>query len=341
MEALSAALNAVRVSSAIYFNAECRAPWGFAVPALSTVSRLLAPGIDRLVNFHLVTDGDARVSLAGMPDLAIRAGDVVVLPHADAHEVSAGMAPTLVNSRDVLSKIVAGDLTPMRVGGNGPVTRFICGFFGCHRHAERLFLAGLPRVIQLNVRDDAKGAWIEDAIRRLVDEAASGRPGNAALLSRMAEALFVEVLRRHAEESPATKGWLAAARDPVAGAALKRLHLAPARQWTTDSLARDIGVSRSVLAERFAGFMGEGPTSYLIRWRLDLAAGLLASTHGTIAQVAAETGYKSEAAFNRAFRRQFGDPPAKYRRERVGADGPRAQGKKLAKHGPAVRATSV
>ena len=209
----------------------------------------------------------------------------------------------------------------MRLGGGGETTEFVCGYFGCERHAARLFLAGLPTVIKLNVRSDAAGQWLETSIRHLLGEVASGRPGCTALLSKMADALFIEALRRYMEQLPeVANGWLAGARDPVVGAALALMHRQPCHPWTVAELAAKAGASRSLLSERFGQFLGEPPLTYLARWRLQLAARLLQTTQKTVLHVAMDVGYDSEAAFNRAFKREFGSPPAQYRRKLVAND---------------------
>ena len=197
----------------------------------------------------------------------------------------------------------------MRLGGGGETTRFVCGYFGCERHADRLFLAGLPLMIKINLRGDPAGEWLENSVRHLVSEAGSARPGQSVLLSKMAEALFIETIRRYMEALPPEQtGWLAGARDPVVGGALALLHRKPRHHWTVDELAAEAGASRSVLAERFSRFLGEPPLTYLARWRLQLAARMLQTTREAVLQVASEVGYDSEAAFNRAFKREFGIP---------------------------------
>ncbi len=171
-------------------------------------------------------------------------------------------------------------------------------------------------MVRVNVRDGDPGAWLESSILHLLSEAASGRPGRAALLSKMAEALFIETLRRHMEPLPPEQtGWLAGARDPVVGGALALIHRDPARAWSLDGLAHASGAARSVLAERFARFLGEPPMTYLARWRLQLAARLLQTTRKPVLEVAFDAGYTSESAFNRAFKREFGLPPGAYRRQ--------------------------
>jgi AraC-like DNA-binding protein len=319
MDALSEALTAVRMTGAIFYHAECSAPWGFAVPALQGVAHLLAPGTERLVPYHLVTEGTALVKFDGAP-IVLEAGDVIIIPHGEGHVVSNGSPASLIDSAASLGKYLCGDLRTMRLGGGGALTRFVCGYFGCERHADRLFLAGLPQSIRINVRGDVTGEWLESCIRYLVNEADAAGPGNSALLSKMAEALFVQTLRRYMKELPPEQtGWLAGARDSIVGGALSLLHQSPSHAWSIDELASALGTSRSVLAERFARFLGESPLAYLARWRLQLAARMLQTTHRFIGQIAADVGYTSQAAFNRAFKREFGLTPVAYRRNARGA----------------------
>jgi AraC-like DNA-binding protein len=331
MDALSEALNAVRMTGAIFYHAECTAPWGFRVPRVRDVAHLLAPGTERLVSYHLVTEGKAIVSFpeSTMP---VSAGDVLIIPHADAHTVSNGSPTTFVESGTTLGGFLAGDLTSMRLGGGGETTRFVCGYFGCERHADRLFLAGLPPMIRINIRGDPAGEWLENTVRHLVSEAGCGRPGQSILLSRMAEALFIETLRRYMEGLPAEQtGWLAGARDAVVGSALALMHGRPFHAWTIAELAAEAGSSRSVLAERFMLYLGEPPLAYLARWRLQLAARLLETRQQTVLKVASEVGYESEAAFNRAFKREFGIPPGQFRKRASGSDQGGAESKRMAR----------
>ena len=180
-------------------------------------------------------------------------------------------------------------------------------------------------LVKVNIRHDAAGEWLEGSIRHLVSEAGSGRPGQTVLLAKMAEALFIEALRRYMEHLPPEQtGWLAGARDQIVGGALDVLHRKPSHPWTMPHLAREVGTSRSVLAERFAHFLGEPPMTYLARWRLQLAARLLQTTRQPIVDVAAEVGYESEAAFSRAFKREFGAPPARYRKLLANGEAPHA-----------------
>jgi AraC-like DNA-binding protein len=318
MDALSEALNTVRMTGAIFFNAEFTAPWGFAEPYADEMAHVLAPGTERIVPYHLVTEGEAVARIEGAPDLSLTAGDIVIVPHGDPHTLFRGSPTRLLDGGAWLEEIFSGDLSVTRCGGGGPATRFICGYFGCERHADRMFLAGLPPMIKINIRGDASGRWLESSVQHLVSEAESGRPGGTVLLAKMAEALFIETLRRYMELLPTEQtGWLAGARDPVVGGALAELHRKPYHHWTVEELAAEIGASRSVLTDRFTRFLGEAPITYLARWRLQLAARLLQTTRKAVVQLALDVGYESEAAFNRAFKREFGLPPAQYRRKHV------------------------
>lgn len=324
MDALSEALNTVRMTSAIFFNAEFTSPWGFAAPPAPQLASILAPGTECFVPYHLVTEGKAVARVAGATDMPVSDGEVVMFPHGDPHTVSNGSPTVLMDSAASLGKYLSGDVSVTRFGGGGEATRFICGFFGCERHARRLFLAGLPPMITLSLRSDAAGAWLENSIRFLVSDAGTERPGRTALLAKMAEAVFIETLRRHMEQLPAEHvGWLAGARDPVVGGVLVLLHRKPSHPWSMTELAAEVGVSRSVIAERFTRFLGESPLAYLARWRLQLATKLLQTSRKTILHVAADVGYESEAAFNRAFKREFGLPPAQYRRKLLDSGGAR------------------
>lgn len=315
MDALSEALRGVRITGALFFNAEYGAPWGFASPPSASVAPLLAPGTEHLVFFHLLTEGQATARVAGHDGVPLQAGDIVVFPQGDAHHLWNGRVQEMHDATELLPKLLTGSLVSERGGAGGAVTRFVCGYFGCERYAERLFLAGLPPVFKVHIRGDPAGAWIESSIRHSVNEVEAGRAGRGALLSKLSEALFMETLCRYMDElPPECTGWLAAARDEVAGRALASMHRDPARAWTLPELAKMAGASRTVLVERFTRFLGEPPLAYLARWRLQLAARLLEATDHKVLQVAQEVGYGSEPAFNRAFKRSFEVPPAQYRR---------------------------
>jgi AraC-like DNA-binding protein len=214
----------------------------------------------------------------------------------------------------ITAKIKAHDLSPLHAGGGGDTSRFVCGYMACDPYLSRPILNGLPPVFKVNIRTDRSGHWLENSIMHLLEEAASGRVGSEAMLAKLSEALFVDTLRRYVAGLPDQQiGWLAGARDPIVGKSLGLLHGRIAHPWTIADLADEVGISRSALVERFTRYLAEPPMTYLTRWRLQLAARSLEKTSRGVAEIAAGVGYESEAAFNRAFKREFGLPPGRYR----------------------------
>ncbi len=214
----------------------------------------------------------------------------------------------------ILSKIKARDLRPMQAGGGGDSARYVCGYMACDPFLSRPILGGLPPVFKVHIRTDRSGQWLENSILHLVEEAASGRVGSDAMLAKLSEALFVDTLRRYVAALPEQQtGWLAGARDPIVGKSLGLLHSRIAHPWTIADLADEVGISRTALVERFTRYLAEPPMTYLTRWRLHLAARSLENTPRGVSEIAGDVGYESEAAFNRAFKREFGEPPGRYR----------------------------
>ena len=320
MDAFSEVLSGVHLKGAMFFNAEFSAPWGLSTPHCRTLAATVEPGAEHLVIYHFVVDGTARARLEGGPDVDLSAGDIVVFPHGDPHHLSGGSGSSPIESAAVLQKIVTRDIAPMRAGGGGATTRFVCGYLTWDPLLGGPILESLPPVLKVNVRTDPAGRWLEQSILRLVDEAASDAPGSDAMLAKLSEALIVETLRRYVGTlSDRQTGWLAGARDPVVGRSLALLHRRAHHPWTIAELAAAVGTSRSALVARFTRYLSEPPMAYLTGWRLRLAAQALVTSSKGVADIAAAVGYESEAAFNRAFKRAFGAPPARYRRERRSA----------------------
>ena len=314
---LSDALRSVRLSGAIFLDAELSAPWGFASPPASAGAPLVAPSAEHMILFHLLVEGEATARIPGKGSVALEAGEIAVLPRGEAHEIWNGRVAKLTDGSTLLPKILDGAVASERGGGGGRITKFICGYIACERQAMRLFLAGLPSLFKVNIRRGASGEWIESTIRHLASEREPAYAGRRALLAKLAEALFIETLRCYMAELPRQRtGWLAAARDSAVGCALGAIHRDPAHAWTVASLAEQAGVSRTVFAERFTRLLGEPPLIYVSRCRMQLGARLLETTDDTVLQVALNAGYESEAAFSRAFKREFDLPPARYRMHR-------------------------
>ncbi len=316
MDAFSEILATVKLKGAIFFHAEFSSPWGMSSPVSSELAPALAPGAPHLVIYHLVVEGSALARTKEGKVVRLEPGDVVILPHGDAHELlSDERAPTDATPA-IVRKILSRDLRPLRIGGGGKNTRFVCGYMACDPFLCRPILEGLPAIVKVNLRTDRSGNWLENSILHLVEEAASDRAGSDAMLAKLSEALFVDTLRRYVAEMPKEEiGWLAGARDPIVGKSLAILHSRVKDPWTIAALAKEVGLSRSALVERFSQFLSVPPMTYLTRWRLQLAARALTTTPRGVADISTDVGYESEAAFNRAFKREFGAPPARYRRE--------------------------
>ncbi len=315
MDAFSEILSGVKLKGAVFFTAEFSAPWGFSASASNRMAAALAPEAEHLVLYHLVIDGGALIELTDGQSIELEPGDVVIFPHGDAHHMSSGSgAVRPFPNYGINAKIESRDLSPLHAGGGGEISRFVCGYMTCDPYLCRPILSGLPAVFKVNIRADSSGHWLENSILHLVEEAASGRVGSEAMLAKLSEALFVDTLRRYVSSLPEQQvGWLAGTRDPIVGKSLGLLHSRVAHPWTIASLADEVGISRSALVERFTRYLAEPPMTYLTRWRLQLAARSLEKTSRGVAEIAADIGYESEAAFNRAFKREFGKPPGRYR----------------------------
>ena len=314
MDVLSEVLKVVKLQGALFHNGEFSAPWSVRTASSRALARRFVAGADHLIIYHLLTEGRAFLRLESGESLALNAGDLVMIPHGDAHILENGPQTKTVDGSANLEELLAQGLKPWRFGGGGEVTKFICGYMACEPQLSKVFLSGLPPLFKVSIRNDASGRWLENSIRFSVDQAGAPRAGGDAVLAKLSEVLFVETLRTYiANLPPEQTGWLAGARDAEVGKTLALMHRNPAHPWTIASLAKQAGVSRSVLAERFRHYLNEPPMSYLTRWRLQLGAQMLNSTNHSVAQVAAEVGYESEAAFNRAFKREFEVPPARFR----------------------------
>jgi AraC-like DNA-binding protein/alpha-D-ribose 1-methylphosphonate 5-triphosphate synthase subunit PhnG len=318
MDALSDVLKSVRLEGAVYINAEFTAPWCVQAKfGLASVRARLA-GAEQVVFFHFLTEGRCKVRLTdGAEVLDVAAGDLLLSPREEKHLMGSDLHLAPVEAATLISADAAAttDLIQMRHGGGGAATRFVCGYLACSRSVCRPLLDALPRMLRIPIGDGSAAALLRELLRVGVRESSVSRPGAESMLAKLSELLFVEAMRLHVENLPPEgKGWLAGVRDAQIGRALALLHGEPGKAWTVDELAGEVALSRSALAERFTALVGEPPMQYLMRWRLALAAQTLRSSGDAIARVAERSGYESEAAFNRAFKREFGMPPAAWRK---------------------------
>lgn len=316
MDALSDVLKSVRLEGAVYLNAEFSAPWCVhAKYGLAAVKARLAG--DHVILFHYIAEGRCLARVEGSGDVIhAEAGDLLLFPDDDEHLMGSDLRLDPV-AADALAAQGQSDGQIMRLhhGGGGNVTRVVCGYLACSRSICRPLFEALPRGLRIPIGEGSLSALVKELVRVGVHESATASPGRDSLLAKVAELMFVEAMRRYVESLPATvRGWLAGVRDRQVGRALAMIHGDPARAWTVEELARGAALSRSALAERFNNLVGESPIQYLSRWRLALAAQALRGGRDSITRIAEQSGYESEASFSRAFKREFGIPPAAWRR---------------------------
>ena len=310
MDALSSVLTTVHLSAGAFLHAEFTAPWCVRSQVGPEDFGSQGRPPSHLMAYHYVLDGRLLLGVGDAPLQPVEAGEIILLPRNPPHVLtSAARLPAQVVDHLVQAPDGSG-LARLRYGGGGATTEVICGYIGCEVPDNPL-LQTLPEILTLRIAD---GAWIEQSFQRAAREAASLRPGSATALGKLAELLFIEAVRHYLDTSSnREQGWLAGLRDPQVGKALALLHGQHARHWTTEALASAVGLSRSAFAERFTQLIGQPPMRYLCHWRLLLAAQQLREGR-TLARIAEDIGYASEAALNRAFRQHFGLPPAAWRR---------------------------
>jgi AraC-like DNA-binding protein len=317
-DALSDVLKTVRLTGATFFDVVAREPWVAEQPPRDMILSKILPGAGHLIAYHVVTEGRCFANIVGEAPIVVEAGEVIVFTRGDPHVLSSspGMRadPHAANTLDAAT----GSQLPFLInyGGGGPASaKFVCGFLACDAQPFNPLLDNLPPVIKAGEAHGSDARRLGQFMRLAMIEAADKRAGGESVLARLSELMFIEVVRRHLEALPPEQaGWLAGLRDPFVGKALSLLHAGPARDWTIEQLAKEVGLSRSVLAERFADLVGMPPMQYLAKWRMQIASGLLSTGSANIANVAAEIGYASEAAFSRAFKKMAGVPPSAWRR---------------------------
>ena len=333
MDVLSDVLRVVRLSGAVFFTADFSSPWAIESPLPDKLAGAMMPDAECVVLFHILVEGECEVECHSHPLTVMQAGDVVVFPRGDQHTMRSHGAGTPSPILSIFSPGPHDEPPQFSYGGGGRTSRFVCGYLNCDQRFSPLVEA-LPTMLVVRSRDDyssieavdargtlpavvpqGSGTWLGTTLKFTVNEARAARPGNAAILGRLTELMFVEILREYMQRLPANRGgWLSGLNDPQVGKALRLMHAQPMRDWTVDDLAREAAVSRSVLAQRFTDLVGEAPMRYLAGWRMQLAKQMMREGAGNIQDIATRVGYESEAAFSRAFKRATGSPPAAWRR---------------------------
>jgi len=321
-DALSDVLRAVRLTGAVFVTVDVSPPWSAPVPGAGTLAPIIMPSAQHLISYHLVTSGGCFVIPVGGAPVRLETGDVIVFPGGAPHVICSDPKTPPGAGFDI-RRVRPAEQWPYRIVGETKGSErlgIVCGFLGCDARPFNPLLAALPATLVVSERNGANDGWLGQFMRLAVAEATDKRAGGESVLARLSELMFVEAVRRHIDTLPAEQtGWLAGLRDRFIGRALTLLHAQPAHPWTLEELAREVGLSRSSLADRFLHLVGHPPMQYLAQWRMQVAAGLLTNGGTSLAEIAAQVGYASEAAFSRAFKKIVGEPPAAWRRQKSNA----------------------
>jgi AraC-like DNA-binding protein len=299
-------LQTLRMRGVFYCRSELTEPWGLEMPAIADS-----------VSFHVPTLGSCWLRVDGADPVELRAGDLALVPHGRGHDILSALDITRSPRVDLLPQQYVGPhYSVLRHGDGGRATQLICGIVAFDDPAARELVRGLPRVLTVRGDEPVMASSVRDTLRLMADELTRAQPGAEAVATRLSDILVVQAIRSWLEHDPTARdGWLLALHDDRVGRALEAMHTEPGRDWSLEQLARTATMSRSAFSARFTGLVGEAPMAYLTRWRMNLAASRLRDDHATVAQLASELGYQSEAAFTRAFARTIGQTPGSLRRQ--------------------------
>jgi AraC-like DNA-binding protein len=315
---LAEVLRAVRLTGSVFLNARFTAPFGVISPKRYGEGTPMAH-LRQISVFHLIAAGACTLGLATGEHRAVSAGDIVLMPFADTHRFWSGDFEDMVFAPDLVRPGPIKGMWTIDHGGGGETTRVVCGFVESSEFPCAPVLHSLPALL-VDRAEDKVSNLITATVKEILLIADATAPGADLMLGRLMELLFVEVIRRYAARLPSSaKSWFAALKDPIVGRALQFVHGNPARRWTVDDLARKAGTSRTALAERFHALIGQAPMEYVTSWRMQLAADRMRNGHDGLATIGAEVGYESEAAFNRAFKREKGVTPGRWRDRAAGS----------------------
>ncbi len=312
-DVLAEMLRAVRLTGSVFLNASFTAPFGVISPKQFDERTPMAQ-LRHVSIFHLIAAGGCTVEIATGEQRIVSAGDILLMPFADAHKFWDGESVRMTIADELVRPSSLNGMWTINHGGGGQETRMVCGFIESSEFLFTPVFRTLPPLLIDRTGDDKVSAIITSTVRQILELADAAAPGSELMLGRLMELLFVEVLRRYAMElPPGATGWFAGLNDPIVSRAMHFVHGNPARRWTVDDLAREAGSSRTVLAERFNAVMGQAPMEYITNWRMQIAADRMRNGNDSFAAIAADVGYESEAAFSRAFKRVTGVTPGRWR----------------------------
>jgi AraC-like DNA-binding protein len=312
IDPLSQVLGSVRLTGGVFLEARFTAPWCTLAHVTADDIRPFVEAPGEIIAYHFVVAGRMLCTLERGQPMEVAAGEVVLLPRNGVHTLGSEPDLPAIQAGELIQVGESG-LARIDYGGGGELTHVVCGYLATEEFHNPL-IATLPAMLKLDITRGASRDWVEASVRFAASELAAGKFGSSHVMSRLSELLFVEAVRDYAQSTEDERsGWLGGLKDPQIGRALALLHGDVGTDWTTDRLAREVSMSRSAFNERFTALVGMPPIKYLTHWRLQLAKEKLRDGRQAIAQIAHAIGYDSEVAFNRAFKREFGQPPARWR----------------------------
>ena len=301
---LGEALHFLRMDGAFYCRSELTAPWGLTLPPM--------PGY---LWFHVVTSGRAWLEAGAAEPRPLQPGELALVPHGAGHALRSEPGAPAPGILELEREQVSDRYEILRYGEGGAPTSLVCGAVRFDDPAAANLVALLPETIHVDASTSLQSDWLQSTLRLMAAEARELRPGGEAVITRLADILVVQAIRSWLEsDQAARRGWLGALQDPQIGRAISLVHRDPARAWTVASLAREVAMSRSAFAARFTELVGEPAMQYVTRWRMQVALSSLRDERAGVGEVARRLGYRSEAAFARAFKRVTGTPPGAVRR---------------------------
>ena len=310
MDALSDVLSTVHFKGTIFCQAEFTAPWG-----------LSSGNFPGHTGFLMMVRGSCLMEVPGKPALALAAGDLLLAPKGHGYTIKDAESSTAITMEDAFNQFCTGSSQnkQIKLGGGGTAATIIMGCFEFDTSADNPLINALPEILFVKAEQLSSEPWLETTFRFLAAETASDKQGSAIVVSRLTDLLFIQAIRAHisqVKECPTTPGWLRAIGDAQIGQALNLIHEKSEAPWTVASLAAAVNMSRSSFASRFAELLGVGPLEYITSWRMQKAQELLRQNNMSLGDISVMSGYQSEPAFRKAFKRVIGEAPGHFRKSR-------------------------
>lgn len=308
MDALTEALNGLRLRSTLHCPSELSGPWGLRMEREGGIP------------FSIVLQGQCWMEVDGFEPVRVEAGDFVLLPHDSPHTAKDALDSPAQPLFHLLEQYPIGEDGVWRYGGGGKTTVVVGGYFYLEEAQTCPLLRALPPLLHIRGEQGVAVEWLTPTLKFIASEIRGGQPGAETVIARLSDVLFIQAVRAYVSRLPeGERSWLHAMNDPQIGEALTLIHRQPEHPWRVETLASEVAMSRSAFAARFTQLVGEPTLHYVTRWRVHRAGRLLREEKLTVAEVAAAVGYQSEAAFSRVFKQWTGHAPSTYRRAPVTA----------------------